>query len=342
MLEITARTAPLEIDFAPLRDASLAQASEHDLTVLRDDSDGLILETYYGRLGFLACAEGARIEIRAPHPEYLQVLKDSIVAQIAALGPALAERVRWSDAQPQPHLPANVGIMSVISVEPIAGGFLRVSLQGDVSRFTDDAIHFRLGIPPEGREARWPTVAQNGATDWPKGDDRLHLPVYTARAVNAAQGRLCFDLYEHPGGRATRWARNARVGQEVLVTAPGGGGCVVRGDLRGFADETAFPAIARILEANPEATGRITLYTDTAGAAYPLPAHPRLQIDYADADRRGEMAQDAEAAISARQDIFLWFAGEREMAGAVRSAWRAAGRRPKDAYVSAFWQRASS
>ena len=339
MPEISARTAPLGLAFAPLRQAALAQAREHDLSVPQDDEDGLSLDTYYGRIRFLPGAEGLEVEIRAPHAEYLQVLKDTIVAQIAAADPKLADAIRWRDAPTKGRLPANAVIMTVLSVAPLAGGFLRVMLQGDVARFTDTAIHFRLGIPPEGRAARWPRVAQNGATEWPEGEDRLHLPVYTARAVDAARGTLCFDLFEHAAGRATQWARTARPGQEVLVMAPGGGGCLVSGDIRGFADETAFPAVARILEANPEATGHITLYTDAKGTAYPLPDHPRMQIDYAAPERREDMGQDAKDAIAKEKDIFLWFAGERELATSVRSAWRASGRRPKDAYVSAFWQK---
>ena len=64
-----------------------------------------------------------------------------------------------------------------------------------------------------------------------------------------------------------------------------------------------------------------------------------MQIDYAAPERREEMGQDAKEAIAEKKDIFLWFAGERELATSVRSAWRASGRRPKDAYVSAFWQK---
>ncbi|NDV50072.1 siderophore-interacting protein, partial [Yangia sp. PrR003] len=91
--------------------------------------------------------------------------------------------------------------------------------------------------------------------------------------------------------------------------------------------------------ANPEATGHITLYTDAKGIAYPLPDHPRLQIDYAAPARRKDMGQDAKDAIAEERHIFLYFAGERELATSVRSAWRASGRRPKDAYISAFWQK---
>ncbi|MCA0964748.1 siderophore-interacting protein [Salipiger bermudensis] len=339
MPEITARTASLGLRFNPLRRAARAQAREYDLPLLRDDAEGLVLESYYGRIAFLSRGEGVEVALHAPHAEYLQVLKDALVAQLGAAAPGVADAIRWSDAPPEGRLPANAALMRVLGVAPLAGGFLRITLQGDVTRFTDAAIHFRLGLPPEGRAARWPTVAPNGATKWPEGADRLHLPVYTARTVDPARGQLCFDLFEHAGGRATQWARTAQPGQEVLVMAPGGGGCLISGELRGFADETAFPAIARILEANPDATGRITLYTDAAGAAYPLPDHSWLQIDYAEPERREDMGRDAKAAIAEEQDIFLWFAGERELATSVRSAWRALGRRPKDAYVSAFWQK---
>ena len=44
MSESTARTAPLEIEFALLRRGALAQAREHDLAVVRDDEAGLALE----------------------------------------------------------------------------------------------------------------------------------------------------------------------------------------------------------------------------------------------------------------------------------------------------------
>ena len=129
MPEITARTAPLGLAFAPLRQAALAQAREHDLSVPQDDADGLSLDTYYGRIRFLPGAEGLEVEIRAPHAEYLQVLKDTIVAQIAAADPKRAEAIRWRDAPTEGRLPANAVIMSVLSVAPLAGGFLRVTLR---------------------------------------------------------------------------------------------------------------------------------------------------------------------------------------------------------------------
>ena len=140
MPEVTARTAPLGLAFAPLRQAALALAREHDLPVSQDDAEGLSLDTYYGRISVLPGAEGLEVEIRAPDAEYLQVLKDTIVAQIAAVDPKVADAIRWRDAPTEGRLPANAVIMTVLSVAPLAGGFLRVTLQGDVARFTDTAM----------------------------------------------------------------------------------------------------------------------------------------------------------------------------------------------------------
>ena len=213
------------------------------------------------------------------------------------------------------------------------------TLRGDVSRFSDDAIHFRLGIPPAGRPAQWPTLGENGATQWPKGADALHLPVYTARHVVPETGTLCFDLFAHEGGRTMAWAETVTPGAEVLVTSPGGGGCRIPTKVQGFADETGFPAVARILEANPDLEGCFTLFANRDGTDYPLPAHKGVQIKYANPGTQGDMAETAKATIAADQPTFLWFAGERTQSSAVRTAWRQAERSARDAYISAYWQK---
>jgi NADPH-dependent ferric siderophore reductase len=340
MSDAIAHTDLAELAFAPLRRKTLAQAAEHGLDILQDDAQGLAVQTYYGRIRLAPLARGVRAEIHAPHAEYLQVLKDSLVAQLAEAVPAPG--IRWSDAARPGDLPANAEIMTVAAVLPLDCGFRRVTLAGAVTRFSDAAIHFRLGLPPEGRRPRWPRIGANGATEWPEGADRLHLPVYTARAVDPLRGRLVFDLFEHHGGRATRWGQGAVPGQEVLVTAPGGGGCVIPGEIRGFADETGFPAVARILEANPALRGRITLYTSQNGPAYPLPQHRHVTVLRAPPGSAAQMAEAACAAIAEGTGPYLWFAGESRQAGAVRAAWRRAGGAPKGAYIAGYWQAAQT
>ena len=72
---------------------------------------------------------------------------------------------------------------------------------------------------------------------------------------------------------------------------------------------------------------------------FPLPAHPGVQVDYAEPGTQALMAKAALAEVTEGNPPFLWFAAERSQATEVRSAWRKSGRAAKDAYISAYWQR---
>lgn len=341
MSDTSATTELTGISYSALCQSIRVLASEHDLPLPCDDETGLALGTEYGSVRITPSVEGARAEIKAPHAEYLQVLKDTLVAQIGAVTPQATQAIRWGDASDTRKLPANAGLMAVSSVVPLNCDFVRVTLSGDVSRFTDDAIHFRLGLPPTGRSPKWPTIGANGATQWPKGADALHLPVYTARHVDPESGTLCFDLFGHEGGRTLQWAETVTPGSEVLVTSPGGGGCRISTTVQGFADETGFPAVARILETNPGLEGSFKLFAGRNGAAYPLPVHKGVRIEYANPGTQHNMAETAKATITSDLPAFLWFAGERSQSSAVRTVWRQAGGSARNSYISAYWQKPS-
>ncbi len=327
-----------DIGFDPLRRMVLAEAEEHQMQVARNDSAGIVVQTVYGRIAFSPQGAGCRAEVAAPRTDFLQTLKDSLVAHIAELAPEAAEGLRWVGDRQQGALPANAGLMQVAGAETLDCGFVRITLTGDASRFSDDAIHFRLGLPPEGRAPVWPRIGANGATVWPKGEDALHLPVYTARRAEA--GRLVFDLYEHAGGRTTDWASTDPVGAQVLITGPGGGGARIEGPVLGYADDTAFPAVARILAANPDLTGTIHLYPSSAQTArYSFPAHPGVALVWHQARDAARMARTACDELDTER--FVWFAGERHQADVVRKAWKQAGGAARRSYIAAYWQDAA-
>jgi NADPH-dependent ferric siderophore reductase len=309
--------------------------------VERDDPTGVEVRTYYGCVSFLPQARrGSRVQITATRRDFLQTLKDSLVQHIGVPLPDVAQAIRWSDGAVEGALPENARLMQVIEVTQMDCGFCRIELQGDTSRFSGGAIHFRLGLPPAGIAVpQWPRLGSNGATIWPKGEAALHLPVYTARHVDPVAGRLVFDLFQHEGGRATEWAATVASGAEVVVVGPGGGGCDTGGPILGFADDTAFPAIARVLEANPDLEGTITLFPSSdAKHAYPTPTHPGVTLRIADPGRAAEMADVACAALEGDTSAYLWFAGERAQADQVRKAWKQSGRSAKQSYISSYWQ----
>lgn len=327
----TARLPGVALD--ALRRAILDQAEEHGLTVRSDDPGALGLGTVYGEMAFAADPEGCIITLSAEREDHLQTLRDSVIYHAAAFAPEAAQALRWQDRE-RSGLPANARLMRVERVEPLDCGFLRVTLAGDVSRFGAAAIHFRLGLPPQGRTPVWPTVGSNGATLWPKGEDALHLPVYTARS--AAGGRLVFDIFRHEGGRTTTWAETVSPGTEVLIAGPGGGGCLIEGRILAHIDDTAFPAMARILEACPGLTGEVHLYpSNEATARYPFPAHRGVSLRR---HMRAGARIGADACAALDTGSFPWLAGERGHADRLRKAWKAAGGAAKQAYIAAYWQ----
>ncbi|SET22658.1 siderophore-interacting protein [Oceanicella actignis] len=341
-----AETALPGLDLAALRKALLAQAREHGLEVLRDDGASLAIATAYGRCRLIVEAGAARAEVDSPRADWLFALKEALSEHASAIDPAAAQRLRWSDAAPEGGRPPNFQLAEILSAAPLCRDFLRVTARAeDLSAYGDDAIHFRLVLPPPGDPApEWPRIGPGGATIWPKGAKALHRPVYTARRVDAARGELTFDLFVHEGGRASAWARSVAAGARVGLAGPGGGGVPRTRRIALYADETGYPAVARILEAlPPDATGHAVL--SAAGAApssYPLPTHPGVRLRWL---AQGSATRLARIAIAERSDDparSLWFAAEKAGAQMLRDWCRANGVDLRDHHVAAYWTRDES
>ena len=114
--------------------------------------------------------------------------------------------------------------------------------------------------------------AANGRTRWPEGADALHRPVYTVAAQQ--DDWLDFDIFRHDGSPTCDWAEAARPGDTVGVIGPGGGWCPEAPRLWLFGDETALPAIARMLDlARGEVRAHLRCAPEDPG---PLADDPRV------------------------------------------------------------------
>ncbi|MCE3544330.1 siderophore-interacting protein, partial [Escherichia coli] len=96
----------------------------------------------------------------------------------------------------------------------------------------------------------WPTMGRDGRPVWPEGDDALIARVYTIRTIDIERGEVDIDMVVHPGNDTpgSTWALNAKPGGIVGMTGPGGGSVEDAGRYLLVGDETALPAIGRILE----------------------------------------------------------------------------------------------
>lgn len=144
---------------------------------------------------------------------------------------------------------------AIASVENLTGRMRRIRLAGD-------------GIGP----LKW-TPGQQIRVVVARGDKERVLRTYSVWDRDGDTLDLC--VFDHPGnGPGARWARNARLGQEVKFTKPEGK-FVLREDAPYYVfvgEETAAVAFGPMLRALPEsAQVRGAIEVDTEADRIPLP-----------------------------------------------------------------------
>lgn len=199
--------------------------------------------------------------------------------------------------------------MTVVSAAPVTPHMRRVVLAGDAAHFASDSLHVRVLIPPAGRAPVWPHADPTGRMVWPKAPDALTPRVYTVRHVDTSRGEIAIDVVLHAGAATpgADWARGARPGDRVGLLGPGGAPFVPAGFTILAGDETALPAIARILE-NLPAGVRAVVRVEVEGAPDIQPLRSRAALDVDWLCRNGRPAgttpliEDAVRAISMPED----------------------------------------
>ncbi|WP_265500868.1 siderophore-interacting protein [Paracoccus beibuensis] len=270
---------------------------------LVEDDDGLSMMVWGCELRLTRQTDSLRIDLLAPEKRLVGTLQDTATDVFAEVGLA----VQWD------HV--NVGALapglSLLRVEHVVRrtpNFIRVRLRGtDAARFGTGSLHFRLLLPPQGRSPQWPRVSETGRTVWPEGEDALHRPVYTIADHGADW--IDFDIFRHADSPTCTWAEADPDGQLVGVLGPGGGWCPDARRLWLFGDETALPAIVRMLQLT-EADVRAVLRCapEDLGSLADHPAVTRCD--------------DLLAALQEVRDLddgFVWFAASTAEARLARS-----------------------
>lgn len=246
---------------------------------------------------------------------------------------------QWADQRPPNLIEARLD-----HIRQISPRFRRVRLvSDDFARWGSEALHFRFLLPPLGRAPVWPRIDEGGRTVWPSGEDAIHRPVYTFRALDIAAGWADVDVFVHEGGRVTRWTEQAAPGAPVGLMGPAGRALPADAAwIALLADETGLPAVARHLAALPPAArGEVVLLVDPADRQ-DLPAPPGLRLTWLDR-AKGESLSGALADLALPDDGHIWFAGEKaeaERARALLHETRGIDR--KRTHVTAYWHRSPS
>ena len=244
--------------------------------------------------------------------------------------------------------------MRVVGARNITPHMRRVTLAGEnLARFASGGLHVRLLFPQPGTAPQWPVTGADGRPSWPDEERRPVARVYTIRRIDVAAGEIDIDFVLHEGAETpgASFARHAAPGDVVGMTGPGGGAFGEADWYLLAGDETALPAIGRILE-RLAATARATVFIEVADAReeQPLPTAADAAIHWlhregADAGTTTLLAE-AVSGVAWPEDgtaVFAWAGCEHGAARAIRTYLRAErGLAREQHLVVAYWRRGAS
>jgi NADPH-dependent ferric siderophore reductase len=223
-----------------------------------------------------------------------------------------------------------VDVLTVVSVADVTPTVRRVVLRGEPAAVASAGPTVSLLVPRSGDPApRWPGIARDGRIVWPSGPHGVSLRSYTARRQDPEGGEVEIDFVLHGDGPAATWAGAARPGSLLGVAGGSPLGDRPARWLLLAGDETALPAITRILAAADPATRGIALL-EVAGPEeeQPLPGPSGVEVRWlhrgGTAPGESTLLADAVADLErpADDDLFAWVAAESAAVRSVRADLR--------------------
>lgn len=284
----------------------------------------------------------------------LAYVKLSLAEHLLRLSADERPRIVWSGdgaaGAPLPYFRE----MTVTAARRITPRMRRVTLAGqNLARFTRGGHHVRLLLPAAaGQSPVWPVTGEDGRPSWPAGAERPAARIYTIRRIDVAAGEVDIDFVLHEGDHpGTRFAREARTGDRVGMTGPGGGPAPRADWLLLAGDETALPAIARMLEALP-AGAHAVVRVEVADMEERQPLASAARLDIGWLPRHGAapgttmLLEDAVRAVrwpGGETSTYAWAGCEHAAFRAIRAFLRTErGLAPKDHLAAAYWRRGAT
>jgi NADPH-dependent ferric siderophore reductase len=308
------------------------------------------IETGFGTADIEDCGRCLRICAAATDEAALAYVKLAMAEHLISLLDSAPSIVWLGDGPAGSPLPYFREMRVKRSIE-LTPHMRRVTLTGsDLSRFASGGLHVRLLLPKDrNRSCQWPVMGEDGRPKWPAGEDKPDIRIYTLRRVDPGLGEVDIDFVLHEGDSpGARFARQAGNGDVVGMTGPGGGGmpssdwCLLLGD------ETALPAIGRMLEELPAHT-EVVARIEVAGESeiQPLPERRGLDLRWLVRDgKRSGLLQPALESITWPRDgrsVFAWAGCEYRDFLAIRRHFRIEHGLARQQHLAvAYWRRGYS
>jgi NADPH-dependent ferric siderophore reductase len=252
-----------------------------------------------------------------------------------------------SPAGPPLEAARPVDVLTVVGVSDVTPAVRRVTLRAPAPVVAAAGPTLSLLVPRVADPApRWPHVARDGRIVWPEGSHGVALRSYTARRQDPAAGELDIDFVLHGDGPAATWAAAAAPGALLGVASAAQLGDAPAGWLLLGGDETALPAVSRILAAAGPAT-RGVAFLEVAGPEEHQPLTAPAGVEVRWLHRSGaapgvDLLASAVAALARPEgeDLFAWVGAESGTVRAVRADLRGRwGLRRSQHHAIGYWRR---
>lgn len=258
--------------------------------------------------------------------------------------------------------PINVRQLEVRRVTDLGPGMRRITLTGDqLGAFTtSDGIavpplrnegfddHVKIIVAGPGQDAPVPPIQVEGHLDWRPPGGRPEAKDYTPRRYDPIAGELDLDFVRHGTGPAATWAENAQVGDPAWIAGPKNSVLLPRGVdwLLVAGDETALPAIGRLLDELPEdLPATVIVEVGDPTRQIPLAAGPHVDLQWVHRSGAAEEnpLEHAIRAVAWRTgEVYAWVAGEATALKPIRAHLKHERQVPPDCLeVTGYWKRAA-
>jgi NADPH-dependent ferric siderophore reductase len=238
-----------------------------------------------------------------------------------------------------------VDVLTVTAVRDVTPAVRRVTLTAPAPVVAAAGPTMSLLVPRVGDPApHWPGIARDGRIVWPQGSHGVALRSYTARRQDPAAGEVDIDFVLHGDGPAATWAAAAAPGALLGIASAAPLGDGPAGWLLLAGDETALPAISRILSAaDPGVSGIALLEVAGPEEEQPLEAPPGVEVRWLHrAGQDVDLLTEAVAALPRPDgdDLFAWVGAESATVRAVRADLRGRwGLRRSQHHAIGYWRR---
>lgn len=315
---------------------------------MTQDAEGYAFTFQWGNARLQTPPGQLNLEATAETADGLARLKDILATAVELYAKDDSPKIVWQGDLSSNKL-AQFRLATVVSAVDVTPHMRRVRLKADdLARFENfGGMHIRMLLPTlEVPAPIWPEQGPNGLPLWPDETRKPVARVYTIRTIDVAAGHFDVDMVVHGDeSLGSAWALSAKPGDEVGIMGPLGRPVADADWYVMGADETAIPAVSRMLARLPQTTRGVVIIEVADAAEMQDLYHPGFEIRWI--HRNGIPAgEDTRLADAIRAvewptgcKTFGWFAAESTAAASVREYWRTERGLGRDqTLAAAYWR----